>query len=382
MKLTLKFLVGSVAMTFVGLLLLRPISAVPAQEESVALHGFVVYSQAINAQNNKRGVKGRYDLFCESLPDHRVKRLIAYEHSQTFMGNVGPVAVDATGSFVAFLADKEPTQVLPARRRLWILRLRDNALLTFLKGITIQNYQWAPNGSRLAVVVKTSSGTKIFLVDPIKGRSVSTGIDSPLAWAWSPDARSIAYVEGGPHQLCLFSLVAARTLFHWGLAKLSDATVCFSSPGELLVLQGQTLYQATVGRPLKYMSTLGETIEAGQAAVSPAGDRLALETYIYETSDDPLSALPLGVDRKILVYGIRAKRFKALRMWTNSATFFPPTDSILGWSRDGRFLIITHLPDDPKALQLQLLAISNTGRSWPLFTSNASISSLDWHEGR
>jgi len=61
---------------------------------------------------------------------------------------------------------------------------------------------------------------------------------------------------------------------------------------------------------------------------------------------------------------------------------FRTTRSILGWSRDGRFLLITRLSDNPKANGLQLAAISPAGKSQTLFTTAALVISLDWHEDR
>ena len=376
-------------LTALALLCLNPyradaeaVSAVVAANGQDSLHGFVVYTQTDAVSDGAGGVRRESCLTWESLPDHQVRRLIGPEHPQLSQGIIGPAALDATGAFVAFLAGGQSTQPSTAPRRLWILRLSDGRLTPCLAGAAVRDYQWSPTGSRLAVAAKMASINSLFLVDPATGKSVGTGIRNPQTWAWSPDARSIAFTENGNNRLCLFSLTASRALFRWSLAAPTDVTLCFASPLTLLVLQGKTLYRAATGHPLARESPLlQDPLEMGQAALSPRSDLLAFETSVNYTGEDPRSALPLAVDRSLHLYAVKSRRITMLRQWTDSQTFFHTTESILGWSRDGRFLLITRPPDDPKSAGLQVLAISRAGKSRTVFTTAASVTSLDWHEG-
>ena len=357
-------------------LLLPSLPAVTAAGGEATPHGFVVYSRILDVPDGAGNIRRGSCLEWESLPDHQTRRLIGPEYPQLFQSELGAATIDATGTFVAFLTSKKPA----APRQLWILRLRDGRLTHCLVKTSVLSYQWSPTGSHLAATAKTSSMTSLFLIDPATGERIKTGIQNPQTWAWSPNARFLVYVEAGWSRLSLFSLAAHRGLFRWSLAEPSDATLCFSSSRSLFVLQGKTLYQASVGRPLVRQFLVGEPVETGQVALSPHGDRLAFETAVNFTGDDPRSTLPLAVDRSIQTYAIQSQKSTVLQEWTNSETLFPTTQSLLGWSRDGRFLLITRLPDNPKADGFQLAAISLAGKSQTLFNTTALVTSLDWHE--
>jgi dipeptidyl aminopeptidase/acylaminoacyl peptidase len=352
------------------------------------------------------------------------------EHLYGHPSSIQSFAWSPEGRRIAFLArDEDAEEAREARERgrdvrieddpgaythLWVLDVAtgEAARLTGGTDLTVQSFDWSPDGSRLVIsaapspIPTESWRSRLHLVDAHDSEapptSLATGTGTARGPAWSPDGGWVLFQGDAEEAYRIGYARLYRIPASGGTAEefapgldLAPASLDFDAEGALLfeAFEGTVrgLYRLPVmgGSPVRLTGTRGVT---GGAAVSPEGDRIAFAYQDPETAVE-VYAGRLGGGAGSLVPGEGAPRISrhhegaaALALGRTEVLRWRSADGFeveglvvypAGWSEDnGPRAMVTKIHGGPAGIFAQGFQAASHGANAQVYAADGYVTFL------